>query len=135
VKITVPILAAVSAAILLAPGASAAPDPSGVYDITGSTGKTSVWTITSNCADQGCTAHVSSSSGLNGDAVLSHGLWTLTVPRADAVDCPDGTSAPGTSIYMWDPATWTGTYDTQHGGTCGDAPGFYHETFTMTKAH
>jgi hypothetical protein len=89
-KITVPILVAVSAATLLAPAVSAAPDPSGVYDITGSTGKTGVWTITSNCADQGCIAHVSSSSGLNGDAMLSHGLWTLTVPRADAVTCPDG---------------------------------------------
>ena len=87
-KITVPILAAVSAAILLAPGASAAPDPSGVYDITGSTGKTSVWTITSNCADQGCTAHVSSSSGLNADAVLSHGLWTLTVPTGAVCGAP-----------------------------------------------
>ena len=112
----------------------AAPDLNGVYNITGSTGKTGVWTITSNCAYEGCVAHVSSTSGLNCDAVLSNGNWTLTVPRSDAVQCPDGTTAPGTSVYSWDAATLTGTYDTRHGYTCGDTPGTYHETFRMTKA-
>jgi hypothetical protein len=105
----------------------------GVYNITGSSGKTGRWTISSNCATEGCIAHVNSSSGLTGDAVLSNGRWTLTVTRPNAVDCPDGSTAPGTSIYSWDAATLVGNYDTQHGATCGDGPGVYHETFTLSK--
>ena len=36
-------------------------------------------------------------------------------------------------VYSWDAATLVGNYDTQHGATCGDAPGVYHETFALTK--
>ena len=125
-------IASVSALVWIGP-AQADSGLDGVYTVTGSSGKTGRWTISSNCATEGCVAHVSSSSGLTGDALLSNGRWTLTVARPNAVDCPDGSSAPGTSIYSWDAATLVGNYDTQHGATCGNPPGVYHETFTLTK--
>lgn len=106
----------------------------GVYNVTGSSGKTGRWTISSSCESEGCIAHVTSSTGLTGDAVRNGGRWTLTIPRPDAVDCPDGSHAPGTSIYSWDATTLAGDYDTQHGATCGNPPGVYHETFVLTKA-
>jgi hypothetical protein len=84
----------------------------------------------------GCVQVVGDNS-VTWDARLADGRWTATRHSADAVDCRNGTSAPGTSVFSLDAQTLKGTIvSTSDGPACGSpvpitgAP----EIFFMGKA-
>ena len=77
----------------------------------------SMWTV-SSCG-QGC-AQVVTINAVTYEAHLADGKWTATLHRPDAVDCRNGTSAPGTSVFSLDDATMRGTIvGTSDGPACG----------------
>ena len=48
--------------------------------------------------------------------------WQFVYDEADGRTCPDGTRAPQTTIYRFDPYAWVGTMKVLHGDECGDQP-------------
>lgn len=76
-----------------------------------------VWTV--HPCGAGC-AQIVSDNALTWDAHLANGRWTATLHRPDAVDCRNGTSAPGTSVFSLDAETLRGTIvSTSDGPACG----------------
>jgi hypothetical protein len=69
----------------------------------------------------GC-AQVVTDNAVTYPAHLADGRWTATLHRPDAVDCRNGTSAPGTSVLSLDAATLRGTIvGTSDGPACGSS--------------
>jgi hypothetical protein len=99
-----------------------ADDFSGKYSVTRS-GVTQpgtapmMWSVRSCGPD--C-ASVTGDEGVRWETHLSNGRWTATLHRPDAVDCKNGTFAPGTSQFSLDAATLRGTIiGTSDGPACG----------------
>lgn len=100
--------------------------PQGKYTVTRSGGMTpggapgnapTVWTV--NSCGTGC-AQVIGDNAVTWEAHLADGRWTGTVHRPDAVDCKNGTAAPGTSALSLDAQTLRGTViSTSDGPACG----------------
>jgi hypothetical protein len=79
-----------------------------------------------------CRLHVATSSGIKGgDAVLTGGLWTYSVPVKDGMTCPDGTTAPIRDVYKFDDVSLTGTHTVFHNQDCGLEPGSVSVPFTL----
>jgi hypothetical protein len=109
-------------AIGLAGPAGAEELTSGLYGIVRSgvhaPGNTaSVWTV-KRCGTD-C-AQIVSDNGVTWDARLESGRWVASLHQATAVDCRNGYSAPGTSVFSLDAQTLRGTIvSTSDGPACG----------------
>ena len=123
---TVAVAALLGATAVGFAGPASAEDFSGLYSVDRS-GPTApgmapgtapmMWTV--NPCGSGC-ANVVGDNGLKWPARLADGRWTATVQRADAVDCRNGTAAPGTSVLSLDAETLQGTMvSTSDGPACG----------------
>jgi hypothetical protein len=89
-------------------------DKTGVY-APGNTA--AMWTV--HLCGSGC-AQIVGENGATYEAHLADGRWTATLHKADAIDCRNGTSAPGTSVLSLDAATLRGTIvGTSDGPACG----------------
>lgn len=76
-----------------------------------------MWTVTS--CGSGC-AQIIGDNALKWEAHLADGRWIATVQRPDAVDCQNGTAAPGRSELSLDAATLKGNIvSTSDGPACG----------------
>lgn len=76
-----------------------------------------MWTV--NPCGSGC-AQVIGDNAVTWEAHLADGRWTGSVKRPDAVDCKNGTAAPGTSDLSLDAQTLRGTVvSTSDGPACG----------------
>ena len=76
-----------------------------------------MWTV--NACGAGC-AQVIGDNAVTWEAHLADGRWTGSVKRPDAVDCKNGTAAPGTSELSLDAQTLRGTIvSTSEGPACG----------------
>jgi hypothetical protein len=77
----------------------------------------SMWTV--NPCGSGC-AQVIGDNAVTWETHLANGRWTGSVHRVDAVDCKNGTAAPGTSELSLDAQTVRGTIiSTSDGPACG----------------
>ncbi len=77
----------------------------------------SMWTV--NPCGSGC-AQVIGDNAVTWEVHLANGRWTGSVHRPDAVDCKNGTAAPGTSELSLDAVTLRGTVvSTSDGPACG----------------
>jgi hypothetical protein len=124
-----------SAVVLAAP--AWADDFSGKYVYTSPASAheppiTTTWTVTP-CGPR-C-AHVVSASGLtNADAHLIGGQWVLERYSDTAFFCSDGTKAPGTIRYTFDPKTLRGQNAVDPAPACGMAmTNSNPNLFTLTK--
>ncbi len=100
--------------------ATAQADPAllnGIYTGDGNTGQFR-WTISSNCATEGCTAAVASSQGWRSIATLSDGRWNMTVSKPDGAFCDDGSVVPATVTFSIDAATLNGTVASDSNSSC-----------------
>jgi hypothetical protein len=80
-----------------------------------------------------CRLHVATSAGIKGgDAVLTNGMWTYSVPVKDGMQCPDGSTAPIRDVYKFDDVSLTGTRTVFHNADCGLQPGEQNVPFTLT---
>jgi hypothetical protein len=76
-----------------------------------------MWTV--NRCGSDC-AQVIGENAVTWDVHLADGRWTGSVKRPDAVDCKNGTAAPGTSVLSLDAQTLRGTViSTSEGPACG----------------
>ena len=76
-----------------------------------------MWTV--NRCGSDCT-QVIGENAVTWDVHLADGRWTGAVKRPDAVDCKNGTAAPGTSVLSLDAQTLRGTViSTTEGPACG----------------
>jgi hypothetical protein len=76
-----------------------------------------MWTV--NRCGSDC-AQVIGENAVTWDVHLADGRWTGSVKRPDAVDCKNGTAAPGTSEFSLDAVTLRGTViSTSEGPACG----------------
>ena len=79
-----------------------------------------------------CRLHVATSRGINGgDAVMTGGLWTYSVPVNDGMKCPDGSTAPIRDVYKFDDVSLTGTRTVFHNADCGLEPGEQTVSFSL----
>lgn len=126
-------IAAAAAAIpLVGVPASAHADPApfnGTY--TGGDDQ-NYWTVSTNCATDGCTGTVASNQGWSVPTTMANGIWTFVVTKPDGVICADGSYAPAYISFAVDPATLAGTISNDSNYSC---PGGHVTTnpFTLTK--
>lgn len=121
-KRTIPAALAVaaSAAGLTALAAPANANPAllnGTYAIDGGE-EGLVATVSSNCANEGCTASIASNVGWTSTATMTGGRWNFTVTKPDGVVCQDGSYAPVTMHYSVDPVSLSGTLLADSNGDC-----------------
>lgn len=67
-----------------------------------------LWTISTNCATNGCTGNVASNQGWSVPATLTNGIWNFTVTKPDGAICDDGSFAPAYISLAIDPNTLNG---------------------------
>ena len=111
------VIAGVAAPVL---PTSAQADPTllnGTYSGDGNTGHF-IWTISSDCATEGCTANVTSSQGWSSIATLSNGRWNMNVSKPDGVICDDGRALPATVTFSIDAVTLNGTMTSDSNAGC-----------------
>lgn len=120
---TVPAVAAVAAATVLAAPAAADGQLEGDFRfVNGPT--TNTWSISTRCNPEGvCGGTVSSSTGMVANiSRAAGGPWTVV--RHDVPSgwtCPDGSTGAADVVYAFDPATLAGTLsNTSKPGVCGD---------------
>jgi hypothetical protein len=109
-------------AIGLAGPAAAEELTSGLYgvDVSGATqnGNTPTMWTTKRCG--GDCAQISDGQGTIWDMRLVNGQWTGSQHKATAVDCKNGYSAAGTSVFSLDAQTLRGAIvSTSDGPACG----------------
>lgn len=109
-------LAAVAAVGAAVP-ASAAVAPNGRYNVVGGSDQFYV-TITSTCADEGCTASLVSNRGWTSVAKLTNGRWAYSVTKPDGVICADGNYADVVIRYSVDANTMAGNVIADSNGEC-----------------
>lgn len=107
-------------------GPALAEDFSGIYVVTRSGGIAPggkpgnapvVWRVTPCGSD--C-AQVVGDDGLTWETQLANGRWTGAVASSYAVDCKNGTAAPGKITFSLDAETFRGTViGTSDGPACG----------------
>ncbi|MBU3750714.1 MAG: hypothetical protein FGM52_09725 [Mycobacterium sp.] len=110
---------ALSAVALLAPGpaAWAAQSFNGTYSLQGGSDEF-YSTVTSTCANEGCTASIVSNRGWTSVATLTGGRWVFDVVKPDGVVCADGSYAAVDIRYTVDAATLAGTVTADSNGDC-----------------
>jgi len=105
----------------------------GVYRYDPEIGDSGTVTVSSNCATDGCVAHVVGERGyVEGDATLHGGVWTLSLTNP-AGDICDGNAYRADQVYTWDAVTLQGTLTSQYGPSCDGKPGVVTTGFTLTK--
>jgi hypothetical protein len=141
------------------PAEALGPPPDGMYSFTEAGAPAVTWKITALCdapsrqraipdftdpviAADLCALNVSSTT----PRVLTHqdkmvnfavranltgDLWTLQVPRADGVSCPDGSTAASTETYAFDDVSLSGTHTSIHADVCGLEPAMTKKPFTL----
>ena len=122
VTITRMLTAALVIAGVVAPGLAtpAGADPAllnGTFTGDGDTGQF-VWTISSDCATEGCTANVTSRQGWTSIATLSNGRWNMNVSKPGGVICDDGRVLPATVTFSIDAVTLSGTMISDSNSGC-----------------
>jgi hypothetical protein len=96
-------------------------------------GKTGIWTVTSDCATEGCQANISSDSGWSGVATLTGGQWNLTVDdNPNGLICPDGRRFTSEVVYTIDATSLIGT--AAGPDQCQTPVGWSSNPITLTKA-
>ena len=139
----------VSAALGLAVSAHAQGDvkapgvPEGVYNVNIDGQATTTWEIYPICVPTvgdlreplllpvACRLKVTPDRQPGAEAVMVANQWQFVYDEADGRTCPDGTRAPQTTIYRFDPYSWVGTMKVLHGDQCGDQPAMVNVPFTM----
>ncbi|WP_445165842.1 hypothetical protein ACTXG7_18370 [Mycolicibacterium sp. Dal123E01] len=90
----------------------------------------------------GCTLHMSSATAaqvnrderemnFGGTARIVNGMWGLTTPKPEGVQCPDGSYALSTDTYAFDDASLSGTHTVTWTPQCGMAAGMTKTPFTL----
>lgn len=128
-------LAAVVAGLSLVLAGPARADDgfNGVYRYEPQLGDPTLVTVSSNCATEGCVAHIAGERGnVQGDATLTGGVWTLSV-RNPVGDICEGNRYPADQVYTWDPVTLQGTLSSAYGPSCDGTSGVATTAFTLTK--
>ncbi|MGO8962991.1 hypothetical protein [Mycobacterium sp.] len=141
------------------PAEALGPPPDGMYTFSESGVPAAMWKISALCdapsrqraipdftdpvvAADLCALNVTSTTprvisrpeklaNYTGRARLTSDLWTLQVPRADGVACPDGTAAASTETYAFDDVSLSGTHTSIHGDVCGLQPAMTKTPFTL----
>ena len=110
---------AVAALTVIGPAGSAVALPlfNGVYDIDGGS-EEFFWTVQSTCANEGCTANITSNRGWTAAATMNGGRWIFNTSKPDAMVCPDGSFAPIVLRYALDGATLSGIVTADSNGEC-----------------
>jgi hypothetical protein len=121
--------------------------PEGVYTYHQDGLPPAEWTVYPICAPTvgdlrvnlelpvGCTVHVASndlSVAGSGDARLTSGLWTFTVPQPQGFTCPDGRTMRSQEVYSFDLASMTGTRTASHNTECGVDASLTKTPFTVS---
>lgn len=118
------------------PATSAGATFKGTYTMTAIQANTETWVVTP--CGPGCATVVASGPRIkswSATAQFVNGKWQITVSRPDAVKCPDGSTAPGTTHYSVDGSLTGGTLVTDYGAVCGGQPGTTPiDVLTLTKA-
>ena len=105
----------------------------GVYRYEPELGDPGNATVSSNCAVDGCVAHIVGERGyVQGDATLQGGQWTLRVMNPHGDICNDNTF-PADQVYTWDAVTLSGTLVSNYGPACDGMPGVVTTGFILTK--
>jgi len=119
-KITRTLATAAAMAVVAAPGfaASAHADPPLLNGKYSGVDNEFVWTISSNCATNGCKANVASNQGWTSVATLNNGRWNFRVTKPDGVICDDGSYAPAYISLSIDPVTLGGTISSDSNYDC-----------------
>lgn len=105
----------------------------GVYRYEPELGDIGTVAVSSNCATDGCVAHMVGERGyVQGDATLQGGKWTLRVTNP-AGDICDGNIYPADQVYTWDAATLRGNLTSAYGPACDGVPGVVTTGFILTK--
>jgi hypothetical protein len=108
----------------------------GTYRVAYADDLASTWTVTpcgQGCVDVALTSDDATSNGLNGQAKLKDGRWSMQIWSPDDTICSDGRKIPGLSQWAWDAATLNGELAATPGDPCGDGSPVPGVTFTMTK--
>lgn len=77
-----------------------------------------IWTVSTNCAIDGCTGTVASNQGWNVPATMTGGLWNFMITKPDGIICDDGSYAPAYISLSVDPSTLGGTITTDSNYSC-----------------
>jgi hypothetical protein len=105
----------------------------GVYSYNPEKGDPGTVTVSSNCATDGCVAHIVGERGyVQGDATLNGGQWTFSLNNPVGDICR-GNAYPADQVYTWDAVTLQGTLVSQYGPSCDGTPGTVTTGFTLTK--
>jgi hypothetical protein len=105
----------------------------GVYRYNPEQGDPALVTVSSNCATDGCVAHVAGEGGhVEGDATFNGGRWTLSVTNQVGDIC-EGNRYPADQVYTWDAVTLQGTLTSAYGPSCDVTSGIATTGFTLTK--
>ncbi len=78
----------------------------------------SMWTVSTNCATNGCTGTVASNQGWSVPTTMTNGLWNFIVTKPDGVICDDGSYAPAYISLSVDPNTLNGILTTDSNYSC-----------------
>jgi hypothetical protein len=111
------IIAGVAALGLASPAQADPALLNGTYTGDGNAGDF-IWTISSECATEGCTANVTSRQGWSSIATLSKGRWNMNVSKPDGVTCDDGRVLPATVTFSIDAVTLNGTITSDSNAGC-----------------
>jgi len=115
--VTAVAMTAVAASGFAAPVHADPPLLNGTY--TGDGGSDEfLWTISSSCAANGCTANVASNQGWTNVATLTDGRYDFTITKPDGVICDDGSYAPAYISLSVDPVTLNGTVSSDSNYGC-----------------
>ena len=105
----------------------------GVYRYDPEQGDPALVTVSSNCATEGCVAHIAGERGnVQGDATFTGGRWILSV-RNPVGDICEGNRYPADQVYTWDAVTLQGTLSSAYGPSCDGTSGVATTGFTLTK--
>jgi hypothetical protein len=77
-----------------------------------------VWTVSTNCATNGCTGTVASNQGWSVPATMANNVWNFVVTKPDGVICNDGSYAPAYISLTVDPATLNGVVTLDDNYSC-----------------
>ena len=117
--------------------------PEGVYNVNIDGQATTTWEIYPICVPTvgdlreplllpvACKLKVTPDRQPGAEAVMVGNQWQFVYEEVDGRTCPDGTRAPQTTIYRFDPYTWVGTMKVLHGDECGDQPAMVNVPLTM----
>ena len=117
--------------------------PEGVYNVNIDGQATTTWEIYPICVPTvgdlreplllpvACRLKVTPDRQPGAEAVMVGNQWQFVYDEADGRTCPDGTRAPQTTIYRFDPYAWVGTMKVLHGDECGDQPAMVIVPLTM----